>query len=1171
MQRRYLTRLYQNLWLSLGLFVVLALLFGIYVYSEKQIDRAYERRDLAFLLANELRQSSADLTMKVRTYVATGNPLYKKHFQEILDIRDGKQPRPIDYKYIYWDLVLADDQRPTPSGQAISLLDLFRQVGFTEAEFAKLAEAKRSSDELTQTEFKAMSLIEPGASLQENRETAIRMLFDDAYFQAKAKIMRPIREFYQLVDKRTLSSIRHAEDVALLLRYAFIAFSVFWTWTLYRSYRVLTDVLGGSVKQLYQSITKLGQGEFFDPITVSSGHRDSVLAWLSETQKNLARLDNDRRITEANNQRLTRFYAVLSQCNQAIVRSTSQEQLFEVICRDTVVFGGLKMVWIGLIEPNGYQLKPVASYGLGTEYLDDIDITTDASLASGRGPTGTALREDRAFWCHDFQKDSGTSYWRERAEPYGWGASASLPLHRNGRVIGGFTLYGADTNAFGEEERKLLLELAADIDFALTNFEHENQRKANERALMESHALLRTIIDTVPVRIFWKDKGSCYLGCNILFARDAGVRSEQDILGKDDFQLCWQEQAALYQVDDQNVMVTGKPKLGFEELQTTPQGHQMWLRTSKVPLRDTQQLVIGMIGVYEDITAQKKNEEHLRLAASVFDHSNEAILVTDSACNIIDVNRAFTRITGYEKNEVLGKNPNLLRSGLHEADFYAEMWQSIHVTGQWTGEIWNRNKQGEHYAELLSINCVKNEAGAVEYYVALFSDITAIKDHQKQLEYLAHYDPLTHLPNRVLLTDRLQQALAHADRYAHTVSLIYIDLDGFKEINDRYGHACGDQLLVHIADSMKHALRHCDTLARLGGDEFVVVLPELNDIAMCQEIIDRLLIAATKPFCINGLRLRISASIGVACYPQYDKIEPDQLIRQADQAMYQAKLAGKSRYCFFDADHDLLLRKHHQSLERIRLALQNHEFLLHYQPKINLRTHRVIGVEGLIRWLDPEKGIVYPNEFLPFIGKHSLHIELGNWVLYCALDQLRQWRNAGIELPISINIDGAYLQNPNFLNDIRNALRRYPDINPAHLELEVLESSALNDIVGVSSVIEACKTMGIRFALDDFGTGYSSLTYLKRLPVRTLKIDQSFVRDMLEDQDDLAILSGVIGLARAFGRECIAEGVETDAHAEKLLEMGCEFGQGYAFAKPMSAESLVEWLDQRSKFILSSS
>lgn len=1147
------------------MFAVLAILFGIYVYSEKQIDRAYERRDLALLLADELRQSSDDLTLMVRAYAATGKPIYKRHFQEILAIRDGKQPRPADYQNVYWDLVQADDQRPTPSGRAVSLLDLFRHAGLTETEFAKLVEAKRFSDELTQTEFKAMSLIESGASRTENPETAIRMLFGDAYFQAKAKIMRPIREFNQLVDRRTLSSVHHAEDVALMLRYAFIVFSVFWAWMLYRAYRDLNSVLGCSVKQLHQVIVKLGQGEFFDRIAVGPGQRESVLDWLSETQKNLARLDNDRRITEANNQRLTRFYALLSECNQAIVRSTTQEQLFEAVCRDIVVFGGLKMVWIGLVEPGGCRVRPAASYGFGTEYLDNIDITIDASLPSGRGPTGTALREDRAFWGYDFQNDSATSYWREKAEPYGWRASACLPLHKNGQVIGGITLYGADTHDFCEEERKLLQELADDIDFALTNFEHENQRKANERALMESHALLRTIIDTVPVRIFWKDKDFCYLGCNLLFARDAGVPSEQDILGKNDFQLCWREQAALYQADDQSVVVNGKPKLGFEELQNTPEGRQIWLRTSKVPLRDAQQAIIGMIGVYEDITAQKKNEEHLRLAATVFDHSNEAILVTDSACRIIDVNPAFTCITGYEKSEVLGKNPNLLRSGLHEADFYAEMWKSIRATGHWSGEIWNRNKQGGHYAELLSINCVRNEAGAIEYYVGLFSDITAIKNHQKQLEYLAHYDPLTHLPNRVLLTDRLQQALVHADRYAHKVALIYIDLDGFKEINDRYGHASGDQLLVKIANSMKHALRNCDTLARLGGDEFVVVLPELDDIAMCQDIIDRLLVATTKSFDVNGFRLRISASIGAACYPQQDKIEPDQLIRQADQAMYQAKLAGKSRYCFFDADHDLFLRKHHQSLERIRRALQNHEFLLHYQPKVNLRTRQVVGVEGLIRWLDPEKGILYPNEFLPTIGKHSLHIELGNWVLHCALAQLRQWRNAGIELPISINIDGAYLQHPDFLSDIRNALHQYPDIDPAYLELEVLESSALDDIVGVSFVIEACKTLGIGFALDDFGTGYSSLAYLKRLPVRALKIDQSFVRDMLEDQDDLAILSGVIGLARAFGRECIAEGVETDAHATKLLEMGCEFGQGYAFAKPMPAESLVEWLGRRDK------
>ena len=418
---------------------------------------------------------------------------------------------------------------------------------------------------------------------------------------------------------------------------------------------------------------------------------------------------------------------------------------------------------------------------------------------------------------------------------------------------------------------------------------------------------------------------------------------------------------------------------------------------------------------------------------------------------------------------------------------------------------------------------------------------------------------MTNLPNRLLLADRLKQAMAQAQRRGQQLAVAYLDLDGFKNVNDRYGHDMGDQLLVHLATSMKATLREGDTLARLGGDEFVAVLIDLENENSCLPLLSRLLEAAAAPVHVGGVVLQGSASIGVTFYPQAQDMEADQLLRQADQTMYQAKLAGKNRCHVFDAALDSSLRVRHESLERIRRALTHGEFVLHYQPKVNMRKGQVIGAEALIRWQHPEKGLLNPAAFLPVIEDHPLAVEVGEWVIDTALKQIGLWHAIGLDLPVSVNIGARQLQQVDFVERLQAILSMHPQVNPTSLELEVLETSALADMQQVSQVIERCHQMGVKFALDDFGTGYSSLTYLKRLRVAMLKIDQSFVRDMLDDPDDLAILEGVIGLAAAFKREVIAEGVETVAHGTALLQLGCELAQGYGIARPMPADKLAAW------------
>ena len=584
------------------------------------------------------------------------------------------------------------------------------------------------------------------------------------------------------------------------------------------------------------------------------------------------------------------------------------------------------------------------------------------------------------------------------------------------------------------------------------------------------------------------------------------------------------------------------------------------LERGQVVSRDEAGAPLRMIGIDTDITARKLSEEKIQLAASVFSSAREGIFITDAAGIIIDVNNAFTLITGYSRDEAIGQSPRLLKSGLQDQPFYDAMFAELQAKDHWYGELWNRRKNGELYAEMLTVSEVRDARHRVTHYVAIFIDITTLKEHQKQLEHIAHFDALTNLPNRVLLADRLQQAMVQAQRRQKQVAVAFLDLDGFKAINDHYGHVTGDQVLITLAKRMTDALREGDTLARIGGDEFVAVLIDLEDASVSMPLLNRMLAAAALPVPVGDLAPQVSASLGVTFYPQAHDIDADQLIRQADQAMYQAKVSGKNRYCVFDTSQDSSTRVHFEGLECIRLALENQEFVLHYQPKVNMHSGQVIGAEALIRWQHPEKGLLSPVAFLPVIEDDPLAIAMGEWVIDTALTQMAQWQAAGFHLPVSVNIGARQLQQGNFVQQLQAILARHPQVNPASLALELLETSALADMTLVSKVIKDCAQMGVAFALDDFGTGYSSLTYLKRLRVALLKIDQSFVHNMLDDPDDLAILQGIIGLAAAFKREVIAEGVETVAHGTALLQLGCELAQGYGIVRPMPPEQLPAWV-----------
>jgi len=485
---------------------------------------------------------------------------------------------------------------------------------------------------------------------------------------------------------------------------------------------------------------------------------------------------------------------------------------------------------------------------------------------------------------------------------------------------------------------------------------------------------------------------------------------------------------------------------------------------------------------------------------------------------------------------------------------------TVRQDGHWVGERWIRCLNGGECPVHLSIAPIRDGAGVITHYLGVFSDISLLKQQAARLRRLAQYDALTGLPNRILLADRMAQAIAQAERAGKLLAVGYLDLDGFKAINDLHGHEAGDRLLMEMARRIQAALRGGDTVVRLGGDEFVLLLRDIEDMAECEASLGRLLAVIHQPVRLDGESVSLSASIGVSLYPSDDQ-DADTLLRNADQAMYAAKQAGRGRYTFYDVEGDRRARIHRESLERIRQGLKNGEFELFYQPQVNMRNGAVVGAEALVRWRHPERGILSPAAFLPVIENTELGLALGEWVLAAAMAQIAAWRGMGLTLSVSVNISAQHIQRADFVDKLRSILAEHPSTPPGNLALEILETAALEDLTRVSEVIRACRKLGCDFALDDFGTGYSSLTYLKHLPVQILKIDQSFVRDMLRKPDDLAIVEGVIALAEAFGREVVAEGVETLESGLLLLQLGCAVAQGYSIARPMPAELLPAWAE----------
>jgi len=568
---------------------------------------------------------------------------------------------------------------------------------------------------------------------------------------------------------------------------------------------------------------------------------------------------------------------------------------------------------------------------------------------------------------------------------------------------------------------------------------------------------------------------------------------------------------------------------------------------------------VRMVGTVQDVTDQKLAELRLHQAAKVFENTSEGVMITDADQRIMAVNQAFTRITGYGEDEARGRKPTMLRSGRHDGDYYRGMWAAIQTSGRWQGEIWNRRKDGTDYPEWLNISVVRDDAGAIINYIGVFADITSIKEAQDRLEYTAHHDALTGLPNRVLFRDRLEQALAVSRRNSGGVALLFVDLDRFKVINDTLGHEAGDLLLQEVARRLVGCMREEDTVARMGGDEFVVIQKGIVQPEDAALLATRMLAEINRPFSLSGHEIMTSLSIGISLYPQ-DGEDVSALLKNADAALYRAKEKGRDGYQYYSNEMTAAGIERLELESDLRQALQRGEFRVHYQPQVDLATGRIVGAEALVRWQHASRGMIPPSVFIPMAEDNGMIGQIGEWVLNTACTDAKAWQTAGLPgLRMAVNVSGRQVGIDRVADKVAAVLRN-SGLAPQFLEIEVTESVVMQDAARAISTLNALRDMGVTLAIDDFGTGYSSLSYLKRFPLNKLKIDKSFIDGMVDDPDDAAIVMAIIAMAQSLRHTVIAEGVETEAQIERLRAYGCDEIQGYFFSPPLPADQFAEFL-----------
>jgi diguanylate cyclase (GGDEF)-like protein/PAS domain S-box-containing protein len=682
-----------------------------------------------------------------------------------------------------------------------------------------------------------------------------------------------------------------------------------------------------------------------------------------------------------------------------------------------------------------------------------------------------------------------------------------------------------------------------------------------EAEAQRSNQMLEAVIDNIPQRIFWKDLESRYLGCNMAFARDAGLAYPEQVVGKNDADMPWRAFAELLNEHDKEVVSTGVPKMNFE-VDLVIDGVHRTAVTSKLPFTDGDGRVIGVLGSYTDITERKRADLALRLQSRALDASVNAILITapSPTGNLIEyVNPAFMRITGYDPAELIGHDCRVLQRDDRDQEGVAQIRQALAANREVSAVVRNYRKDGALFWNQLFIAPVPNTEGVITHHIGVINDVTDLIRYQEQLEYQANYDSLTRLPNRNLLRDRLQHALIVAQRHHKGVAVVFIDLDGFKNVNDSLGHSVGDRLLSVVAERLARCTRTSDTVARHGGDEFVIVITDTVDEQSLIAWMERVRASISEPVWLDGTELYVGCSMGASLFPQ-DGEDAETLMKKADLAMYRAKDMGRNTFQFYQPEMNASAGARLNLERRLRRALRDKEFLLHYQPQVDIESGQIVGTEALVRWLDPEVGLVLPSSFIPVAEESGLIGPLSEWVLREACRQNKAWQDEGLPpTRVSVNLSARVFQQRDIAKLVMQVLAE-TGLEPQYLELELTESTIMRNAEEAVSMLNELHALGIGLAIDDFGTGYSSLSYLKRFPVDRLKIDRSFVSDIGVSGDDETITSAIIALAHSLKLQVIAEGVETSAQLEFLKERACDEMQGFYFAKPLSTDAISELL-----------
>lgn len=688
------------------------------------------------------------------------------------------------------------------------------------------------------------------------------------------------------------------------------------------------------------------------------------------------------------------------------------------------------------------------------------------------------------------------------------------------------------------------------------------ERSRVEVALRLSEDRFRAVFQNAGVGVVLSEAEGRFVQANPAFCSMVGY-SEADLVGMRFHDISHPEDLARNEALREEMRAGGRDSYNLTKRYVAKDGRVVWGRLTVTAVRDADDPEVRFtVTVVEDVTERKRLEDHMRLAATVFENSGDGLFVTDDHCNIVHVNPAFTEITGFEPEDVLGKTPKVLSSGRHGPDFYERMWESLRTAGKWQGEIWDRRKSGEMFAGWQNIAAVRNSLGEITNYVAVISDITSRKQVEERLSYQANHDPLTRLPNRTLFHERLSRAVARAHRNQSLVALLFIDLDKFKQVNDTLGHLAGDMLLQQVAERLTGATRQGDTVARLAGDEFTVILEDVQDPRDAAVVAHKILHMLVEAFDLAGHEAHISSSIGVALYP-VDAGDAQTLIKLADAAMYRAKHLGRNG-CQFHSEAVNAQAFERLALENaLRLALDRGEFAVHYQPIFDFHSGRVVAVEALLRWRHPEVGMVVPGQFIALADETGLILPIGRWVLATACAQAKRWRDSGFpDLELHINLSGRQLREPDLVEDIAQALEA-TGLPPAALVLEVPEASVVDKGHDPGAIFARFTALGLGLAIDEFGSGYSSFAFLRRLPANALKMAQGFVRNVANSTDDSEIVTAIVAVARGLHMSVVAPGVETAEQLAFLASFGCDRVQGFLLARPMPAEEMEVVLHRR--------